>query len=221
MEKIDYESKVKHYCGSSIALFVGKYFKPNQKILDIGCGVGNLGEFLKKKFNSVIYGIDISKTAINEAKKKLDFVKRLDIEKEDPNFKPCFFDVIVMTDVLEHLVNPKEILLKYKKYLKDNGYFVLVVPNIASIKIRLHLLSGKFDYANSGILDSSHLRFFTKKSIAKMIHNSNLNIILWDYIPDYFLQSVIGIRLVMFFNNLITKIRPTMFAKQFIIICKK
>ena len=75
-----------------------------------------------------------------------------------------YFDIIVFADILEHLKEPLEVLKRYKKYLKDDGYIIISIPNIANWKIRFKSLLGRFEYNEYGILDSGHLRFFNEKS---------------------------------------------------------
>jgi hypothetical protein len=83
-------------------------------------------------------------------------------------------------DVLEHLKRPGKVLEWVRPYLADNGYVLASIPNIAHISVALELLNGKFDYRPVGLLDDTHLRFFTKKSILSLFRNAGYEIILWD-----------------------------------------
>jgi 2-polyprenyl-3-methyl-5-hydroxy-6-metoxy-1,4-benzoquinol methylase len=84
------------------------------------------------------------------------------------------FDVIVYGDVLEHLVDPLRILVELDRSLAPGGFVILSVPNIAHLWIRLLLLFGRFDYLDRGILDHSHLRFFTERSLRAMLADAGL-----------------------------------------------
>ena len=84
------------------------------------------------------------------------------------------FDVIVYGDVLEHLVDPLRILVELDRSLAPGGFVVISVPNIAHLWIRLLLLFGRFDYLDRGILDHSHLRFFTERSLRAMLADAGL-----------------------------------------------
>jgi 2-polyprenyl-3-methyl-5-hydroxy-6-metoxy-1,4-benzoquinol methylase len=76
---------------------------------------------------------------------------------------------VVAGDVLEHLINPKHILEELFKKLEPSGILIISVPNIANIFVRVNLLFGRFDYTEKGILDKTHLRFFTQKSFKELI----------------------------------------------------
>src|SRR5262245_39221372 len=84
------------------------------------------------------------------------------------------FDVIVYGDVLEHLVDPLRVLVELDRSLAPGGFVVISVPNIAHLWIRLLLLVGRFDYLDRGILDHSHLRFFTERSLRAMLADAGL-----------------------------------------------
>jgi 2-polyprenyl-3-methyl-5-hydroxy-6-metoxy-1,4-benzoquinol methylase len=86
------------------------------------------------------------------------------------------FDVIVYGDVLEHLVDPLRVLVELDRSLAPAGFVVISVPNIAHLWIRLLLLVGRFDYLDRGILDQSHLRFFTERSLRAMLADAGLSI---------------------------------------------
>jgi len=86
------------------------------------------------------------------------------------------FDVIVYGDILEHLVDPLRVLVELDRSLAPSGFVVISVPNIAHLWIRLLLLAGRFDYFDRGILDHSHLRFFTERSLRAMLVDASLSI---------------------------------------------
>jgi len=117
-------------------------------ILDVGCGDGGLGILLKSKYDGQvsIIGVDISETALSMAKKYYDKVLLLDVE-EAKNLKKLFnkkFDYIVVSEVLEHLIDPGNVLKKLRPLLKKKGYFILTFPNFAFWTYRLQLLFGQF-----------------------------------------------------------------------------
>lgn len=151
----------------------------NSCVLDLGCWTGRFGDKLKKEKNCFVVGVDINKKAIKIASERLDKVYLVDLERPFDLLKIIkgqSFDYIFMTDVLEHLKNPKELLLCLKKIMDNNTRLMISVPNIAYREIRINLLLGKFDYGKTGILDETHLRFFTKKSISKLIEDCGFKI---------------------------------------------
>ena len=86
------------------------------------------------------------------------------------------FDVIVYGDVLEHLVDPLRVLVELDRSLGAGGFVIISVPNVAHLWIRLLLLVGRFDYLDRGILDHSHLRFFTERSLRAMLADAGLRV---------------------------------------------
>ena len=140
-----------------------------KRILDVGCGTGNLGAALKRRENEC-YGITISKSEAELAKSKLTQVIIADIETmQELPFPEHFFDVVIFADILEHLKNPPHPLQLVKRYLKPQGLMITSIPNIANIRIRLNLLCGRFNYELVGILDNTHLRFFTMKTAKELL----------------------------------------------------
>ena len=93
------------------------------------------------------------------------------------------FDVIVYGDVLEHLVDPLRVLVELDRSLAPTGFVIISVPNIAHLWIRLLLLFGRFEYLDRGILDHSHLRFFTERSLRAMLANAGLSIVRFTATP--------------------------------------
>lgn len=201
-----------------------KYIDFNKKILDVGCGEGALGKYLKQHKQAAVFGIDISNQAIKQAQKNLDQAFTLNIETDNLPFPQKSFDVIICADILEHLFNPLAVLKKLKSFLKNKGIFILSIPNIANIKIRSNLLLGRFDYQKDGIMDESHLRFFTCKTSQKLVADAGLKILALDYSPGFaffFLKGrVLKIKILKNLLHRLTKLSPSLFCRQFIIIAQ-
>ncbi|MGC8816321.1 MAG: class I SAM-dependent methyltransferase [Candidatus Hadarchaeum sp.] len=116
--------------------------KKGCNFLDIGCGGGEFTlDFARKIGASNIYGVEISKTKIIEAKKRGIITKRADANKKLP-FKDKFFDVILCNQVAEHLFDPDTLFEEIYRIMKDNGYAIVSVPNLASLHNRILLLLG-------------------------------------------------------------------------------
>lgn len=145
--------------------------------LDIGCNTGYLKTISDK--SNVFYGLDYMKDAVKEARKAYLDAAEYNIENLSPLPWSKKFDVIILGDVLEHINNPVEALNHFSTHLKADGYFIISVPNIANWLVRLRLLFGKFDYTESGIMDDTHIRFYTVKTTRELINDANLKI---DYI---------------------------------------
>jgi 2-polyprenyl-3-methyl-5-hydroxy-6-metoxy-1,4-benzoquinol methylase len=153
-----------------------------KNVLEVGCATGYVSKVMKEQLNCTVTGIEISPDAAKEAEKYSKRVIVGNIEEMDLAgiLGEERFDVITFGDVLEHLKNPDKVLTTVRPFLAEGGYVLASIPNVAHISIPLELLSGRFDYRPLGLLDDTHLRFFTKKSILSLFRNAGYEIILWD-----------------------------------------
>ena len=150
-------------------------------VLDVGCHTGIMGNALIGRKRCRVVGIDQDEAALRVAATRLERVANLDIEQPDwasnlliePDEK---FDVILFGDVLEHTRNPGRILREARTLLKPDGRVIVSVPNVANLRVRLGLLKGNFNYEESGILDRTHLRFFTRKTARELLEQAGFRI---------------------------------------------
>jgi len=154
---------------------------PTGKVLEIGCAGGATGKNLKEQLPVQTYvGIDISPEAAEIAKNHLDRVIVANIEETDLaseyGLRPGEFDLLLALDVLEHLYDPWDILAELSFYVKPGGHIVASIPNIQNITIVQDLIKGNWQYQDAGILDSTHLRFFTLETVKKMFNGAELTI---------------------------------------------
>ena len=165
----------------SISSFLSK---GANRILDVGCGAGSFGAYLKQNnFASEVIGIEINRNAVKEALSKLDYVYCLDLNRtkvaqllSPSSIEP--FDYIVCADVLEHLVDPWQVLYDLSAYLALDGKIIVSIPNVRHWTVWLPLiLNGKWDYQDAGIMDRTHLRFFTKSTILDLFKSSGLTVV--------------------------------------------
>lgn len=152
----------------------------NKNVLDVGCSEGTLSKKMKDN-NCTVVGIELDEDAAKKAGKFCKEVLVGDVEsvKISSGYEK-YFDIILFADILEHLKEPSEVLLRFSKYLKDDGVIIISVPNIANWRIRFQLLFGNFDYQEYGILDNSHIKFFTEKSTKNMIKEAGYDIVQFD-----------------------------------------
>jgi len=138
-------------------------------ILEIGCsGGGTLAKIKDVWKNSSVKGIEIVPEIAEVGKNKGLDVICCNIEEAELPYEKESFDYIILADVIEHLREPEEVLKIILLYLKKGGSFLCSVPNIQHITIINNLIKGKFEYTDSGILDKTHLRFFTLHSIRQL-----------------------------------------------------
>jgi 2-polyprenyl-3-methyl-5-hydroxy-6-metoxy-1,4-benzoquinol methylase len=135
----------------------------DRTILDIGCGAGDTGNLIRSIYPQThVTGITCSEYEYKEAMQKLDMCLYMDIEKDAiPNLPHQEFDVITFIHVLEHLVNPVSVIQKLLPYVKINGKIIIALPNIANWRYRLQIALGKFEYTDGGVMDETHLHFYT------------------------------------------------------------
>ncbi|MFA5142847.1 MAG: class I SAM-dependent methyltransferase [Candidatus Omnitrophota bacterium] len=153
------------------------------RVLDVGCGIGSFGAFLKSRRERPIevVGIELDADAARQAEKNLDNVIVGDAGTIELPFDKGYFDCIIYGDILEHLADPWAVLAGHKEFLRPGGWIVASIPNIAHYKTRRMLRRGEWNYEDAGILDRSHLRFFTIKSIKQMFKDAGFKIIAIDH----------------------------------------
>jgi 2-polyprenyl-3-methyl-5-hydroxy-6-metoxy-1,4-benzoquinol methylase len=154
-------------------------------VLDVGCGVGLNGVFAKKR-GARVTGIEIEPSAIARARSRLDEVLSVDITSDEAvrrGLSGKQFDLLLFADVLEHMVDPVGVLGRLLPYLEDDGHVIVSLPNVAAWTVRLGRLAGRFDYGPSGILDDTHLRFFTRETGQKMLEAAGLEVLRIEQNP--------------------------------------
>lgn len=174
-----------------------------KRVLDVGCAKGYVGEQLKKQGNTVI-GWDIDERAVKEAKKTLDNAYLVDLESDKwPEFKEKF-DLIVILEVIEHLFEPDEVLLRLCKLLKPGGKILISTPNLLHVYHRIPILMGKFDYHEDKVINPGHIHFFTHSSLMRMLREIKFtvekenNVIfprtlasIWQSFPNLFAYQMV------------------------------
>ena len=175
---------------NSLSLIISM-IKPNSKILEFGPANGRLTKYLYKDLGCTIDIVEIDENSGIEASK---FSRFSLIGKNEGNIEKYLwseklkdekYDYIIFADVLEHLYDPKNVLKKTKEFLKPKGNILISIPNIAHNSVIIELLNNNFDYTDVGLLDNTHVRFFTYNSLIKMFNECGLKIadekaVIWD-----------------------------------------
>lgn len=176
------------------------------RVLDIGCGKGELGQLLKQnKMASEVVGVEITQENYNIAKRKLDEVILGNIEEIQLPFSEDSFDTIIFADSIEHLINPWDAIKKVTKYLKNGSNIIAFIPNTRNWKVIFPLLLfGDWDYKDWGLLDITHLRFFTKKTIPKLFNSKLFTVRIQSYIEHNSKSSLINTATIGLFSDLLS-----------------
>lgn len=154
--------------------------RSGKRILDAGCGYATTSERLRRLGNHVT-GVESNAEAVAVASQRLDEVIAADLQNFDAG--PRRFDCIIFADVLEHLPWPSAVLERYVRFLAPGGVVLVSLPNVGLWSVRLSLLTGGFEYADTGVLDRTHLRFFTRRTARRLIEEAGLSIIRRTYNP--------------------------------------
>jgi len=148
-----------------------------KRILDLGCGTGELGKALKDRQRCHVTGIELNKEAFKIAEKNLDLAFCDNVNRYDPAITNQKYDCIVFGDILEHLISPWVVLIKFRKVLTDGGVVVASIPNVGHPSVVAQLERGLFRYELAGILDITHLRFFTKTTTFQLFYKAGLKVV--------------------------------------------
>jgi 2-polyprenyl-3-methyl-5-hydroxy-6-metoxy-1,4-benzoquinol methylase len=144
-----------------------------KRILEVGCAGGMTGKVLREKGFEEIVGIEVNGEVAKSGKCYYDKLIIGDVEEVTLPFEKEYFDCILYGDVLEHLVDPWQVLKKHHAFLKKGGTILCSIPNIRHYRIIKKLLfKGRWDYTEDGIMDRNHLRFFTLDSIRRMLEEA-------------------------------------------------
>ncbi|MGG5255315.1 glycosyltransferase, partial [Neobacillus sp. SM06] len=144
----------------------------NINVLEVGCACGATLLKIKNKYkNAEIHGIELNENAANIAKLYANVTDQ-NIENAELQFKQNYFDYIIFADVLEHLFDPWKVLKEIKKYLNADGKILISIPNVMHFSLLKQVINGKWTYSESGLLDRTHVRFFTLHEIIKALEDA-------------------------------------------------
>lgn len=199
----------------------------HKDVLDVGCGHGYFSRELRKQHNRVV-GIDI----VPEPSERDALERYIQADLNDRNLDVLDlvgdrrFDVVLLPDVLEHLTDPERLLEACKAVLRPRGIAIISLPNIANITVRASLLLGRFDYTERGILDRTHVRFFTRKTARAMIERCGYEM-LEHNMSVMPVELVLGLkpdrgpmRLLSGLMHGMTSLMPGLLGYQSILVCR-
>jgi 2-polyprenyl-3-methyl-5-hydroxy-6-metoxy-1,4-benzoquinol methylase len=196
-----------------------------RRLLDVGAAHGYLArELCSQGFQ--VTGVEADSVLGEEAAKHCHQLLILDLDGPLPAF-PEPFDVMVFGDVLEHLKNPLVVLRQLTGSLTEDGTVIISLPNVANAYVRLSLLVGRFDYQDRGILDRTHLHFFTRKSFREFLLAAGLEVEQFSATPIP-LPLVVPKRYqgalfaaIHAVNAWLAAHWPTLFGYQFVVVARR
>lgn len=147
---------------------------PGLALLDLGAAGGHLGRAVRDRC-AFLAGIEPDPGVPESARAGYDDWRSTDALSAGP--WPLSFDVVVCADVLEHLPEPERLLAKIWQWLSPGGTLLVSLPNVANVTVRAALLAGRFQYAERGILDRTHLRFFTRATGRELLERAGFRIV--------------------------------------------
>ncbi len=183
------------------------------KVLEIGSADGRLANMLTLKKKCSVYCIEKDPKLAVIGKNKCAGMLNLDVENTALPYEHETFDCIVLGNVLEHMKEPSKVLFDLNKYLSKNGFLIYSIPNIVNWHSRLTIFLGKFEYAESGVFDKTHLRFYNLNSAKKLATDAGYRIIWLDVTPSVYLFKE---KLNCLWYGL-ALVRKNLFADEFII----
>ncbi len=175
-----YDCEIDMTTDNSFSLILQR-IKPGSRILEFGPATGYMTKYMKEKLGCKIYCIEIDTEAAEIANKYCEkmIVTDIDCLQWTEELPENYFDYVIFADVLEHLKNPWKALKRAADFLKKGGTVITSIPNIGHSAIIMELLQGRFDYQRSGLLDDTHIRFFTRKSILNLLARAELCPVKW------------------------------------------
>lgn len=194
-----------------------RYVPPKSRVLDIGCATGRRGAWLREHLQCQVVGVEFNPEMAEIARTRCDDVHVADLEDLPELPEPdASFDVLIFGDVLEHLRNPDQVLRYLQRYLSRDGCVLISLPNFLFLFVRIKVVLGLFRYTEYGILDKTHLRFFTKATAGELARDCDLTVRTWDYMPPEYGPWRIFPPAV---RRLLAHGWPSLFAFQFVLDC--
>jgi 2-polyprenyl-3-methyl-5-hydroxy-6-metoxy-1,4-benzoquinol methylase len=197
-----------------------RFLPPGRRLLDLGAAGGHLGRAVRDRC-AYLAGVEPDPALPSECREGYDDWRSTDALSAGSWDAP--FDVVVCADVLEHLPRPEALLARIREWLAPGGLLFVSLPNIANVSVRAGLLLGQFSYAEKGILDRTHLRFYTRRSARDLLEEAGFRIRSVDAtaMPYELALPVLGrsplAGPVRAFASGSARLWPTMFGYQFVI----
>lgn len=194
-----------------------RYVPPGARVLDVGCATGRRCAWLREHLQCQAVGVEYNPEMVEAARGRCDGVHLANLEDLPELPEPdSSFDVLIFGDVLEHLRNPEQVLTHLQRYLKPGGRVLISLPNFLFLFIRIKVVLGLFRYTEYGILDKTHLRFYTKVTAGELAQDCGLTVRNWDYMPPEYGPWRVFPPVI---RRMLAHGWPSLFAFQFVLDC--
>ena len=198
------------------------------RILDVGCGTGGNARLLREAFpDRKVYGVTVSESERAAAAQLMVRCWVADVEKELPSELAAMrFDSIICSHVLEHLRAPAAAVQRLAQLLTDEGVLLIAVPNVLFYRQRWHFLMGRFEYREFGVMDDTHLRFFTYNTAApyllsKAQHLDHVETHVRGNVPLRWLRTLFGSRISVRLDDYGCRTWPNLFGSEIVVQVKR
>jgi 2-polyprenyl-3-methyl-5-hydroxy-6-metoxy-1,4-benzoquinol methylase len=173
-----YEGKATTYFSNARSDFVRLLPRDTSaRVLEIGCGTGATGALAMARGRAGHYvGVELMENVAAQAREVLPEVHVGDVERMEFDWQPAAFDALILSEVLEHLVEPGRLLRRLARYVRPGGMVLASSPNIAHWKVLRELANGRFNLADQGVFDRTHLRWFTPATFAGMFEEAGFRV---------------------------------------------
>jgi ubiquinone/menaquinone biosynthesis C-methylase UbiE len=197
------------------------------RVLDVACGNGSFGEWFKSRLGAEMYGIDYSPVAVDLCKQKgYAEVKLVDLDKDPIPFEDNYFDLVILSAVVEHIMSPEEVLEQACRRLKPGGKVIVLTPNITWIINRLLFLIGRWDHSLMGGT-KGHISYMNKLQLTRALTEAGFQDLDWTHSvmvvegDSASSRNVFARTLIRVFNDRRTRIWQSLLAFNFIVIASK
>jgi 2-polyprenyl-3-methyl-5-hydroxy-6-metoxy-1,4-benzoquinol methylase len=180
-DRFKYDIKMDANCNNSQSVILS-HINPGSSVLEVGTATGYMTKYLKEELNCSVTGIEVFEEAALKAGLYADKMVIADLDKMNwvDKLENKNFDYIIFADVLEHLRKPYEVFNNAMKFLNQGGQVIASIPNIAHNAIIMELMEDKFHYHSTGLLDDTHIFFFTENTVKDLFDSNGLEIYSWE-----------------------------------------
>ncbi len=190
-----------------------RFFDNGETILDVGCGPGYLAEYLAKQKNCIVVGVEQDPRLAEIARRVCAQVHEVDLETEGLRNIQGKFTAIFFGDVIEHVRNAPDLLRQASELLEVGGRIIVSTPNFVHIKNRVRVLFGSFEYRDAGLLDRTHVHFYTKRTLYGLLNEAGYRVVRTDFTTGVMNLSSLRNRAL----HVLARAYPNLFAYQFIV----